>query len=208
MPLEFNVGELSARVRRALGVRGRMPLDIDERAAINIGAMDVDRAPFRADGARFYVSIVQAAVAGQNAHVAIASNNSTQQFTHVIDGAWISNPNAGLIEVDLGWPTALISGFGRSARYPELGDITNLTQPSYQLGPAGTWTLSSAVPLVGTPDVQVLVPPNTTVYVPLEVTLKVPPAGLNQYCAMCFNVNNSIAVSWTGRSFNLQGNGA
>ena len=28
--LEFNVGELASRLRRALGVRGRMPLGLDE----------------------------------------------------------------------------------------------------------------------------------------------------------------------------------
>lgn len=45
--LEFNVGELATRLRKALGVRGRMPLGLDEHVVPVTIAADLSGAPWR-----------------------------------------------------------------------------------------------------------------------------------------------------------------
>lgn len=45
--LDFNVGELAARLRRALGVRGRMPLGLDEHVVPVTLTADVSIPPWR-----------------------------------------------------------------------------------------------------------------------------------------------------------------
>lgn len=83
MSLEFNIGELSARIRRALGSRGRIPLDLDERCTINVQSIDLDRAPWRNDGARWAAWITIGAVPGLFSNLVISSGQSTA--TLVID---------------------------------------------------------------------------------------------------------------------------
>lgn len=83
MSLEFNIGELSARIRRALGSRGRIPLDLDERCTINVQSIDLDRAPWRNDGARWAAWITIGAVPAMFSNIAISAGQSTA--TLVID---------------------------------------------------------------------------------------------------------------------------
>lgn len=45
--LEFNIGELATRLRSALGVRGRMPLGLDEHTIATILTADVSGPPWR-----------------------------------------------------------------------------------------------------------------------------------------------------------------
>jgi len=45
--LEFNVGELATRLRSGLGVRGRIPLGLDEHVVPTVSVADVSGAPFR-----------------------------------------------------------------------------------------------------------------------------------------------------------------
>lgn len=47
--LEFNVGELTTRLRRALGVRGRMPLGLDEHTIAAVITADVTTPPWRSN---------------------------------------------------------------------------------------------------------------------------------------------------------------
>ena len=47
MGLPFNVGELATRLRRGLGVRGRIPLDVDERVIAAAGVSDLTTPPYR-----------------------------------------------------------------------------------------------------------------------------------------------------------------
>lgn len=54
MALEFNVGEFARRLSRALTVRGRMPLDLDERLVPTVLTEDASQAPFRQRGQRWY----------------------------------------------------------------------------------------------------------------------------------------------------------
>lgn len=71
MSLEFNVGEVAQRVRRALAVRGRMPLDLDERCGIQVQGLDADRAPYRGlDGAACY-GVFTAPVGGATQYVGV-----------------------------------------------------------------------------------------------------------------------------------------
>ena len=73
MSLEFNVGELANRVRKALGSRGRIPLDLDERVSLEVVLADLDQAPWRADGARWGQWITLGAVAGNFTDISIAA---------------------------------------------------------------------------------------------------------------------------------------
>lgn len=71
MSLEFNIGEYANRARKALGVRGRIPLDVDERLSFQVALADLDRAPWRQDGARFGVWLQAGAVAANFSNFAI-----------------------------------------------------------------------------------------------------------------------------------------
>lgn len=53
MPLQFNVGELANRVRGFLGVRGRIPLALDEQVVPVVRAGDSTRVPFRLNERRY-----------------------------------------------------------------------------------------------------------------------------------------------------------
>lgn len=75
--LEFNVGEVVTRLRIALGVRGRMPLGLDEVVIPTIRVEDLGRPPFRVQPVEFhgYVAVTTAAAtAGRQARVACALN--------------------------------------------------------------------------------------------------------------------------------------
>jgi len=50
--LEFNVGEIATRLRGALGVRGRIPLGLDEHVVPTVEVGNVSGPPFRRQGVR------------------------------------------------------------------------------------------------------------------------------------------------------------
>jgi hypothetical protein len=54
--LEFNVGELATRLRAALGVRGAMPLGLDEHCIPTVATADVTGPPFRRIPVRFNIT--------------------------------------------------------------------------------------------------------------------------------------------------------
>lgn len=58
MPLEFQVGEVADRLRRGLTVRGRMPLELDERVVPVTLVEDVSLAPWRGEGHAWEVSFL------------------------------------------------------------------------------------------------------------------------------------------------------
>jgi hypothetical protein len=86
MPLDFNVAEMATRMRRALGVRGRMPLTADETTVGVYQLADLEKAPWRNDGRSFRFFNVITPTAGQFASHAI-TNAGTRPF--VIDELYI-----------------------------------------------------------------------------------------------------------------------
>ena len=62
--LEFNVGELASRLRRALGVRGRMPLGLDEHVIPTVHTADLAVPPWRTNPRRIQGSYIVSLGAG------------------------------------------------------------------------------------------------------------------------------------------------
>lgn len=85
--LEFNVGELVTRLRTSLGVRGRMPLGLDEVVIPTTLVEEVNRAPFRVQPIEFhgYWQVQTAAgLAGRGARVACYLPNTPPGVVAVI----------------------------------------------------------------------------------------------------------------------------
>lgn len=85
MPLQFNVGEITERLRRALGTRGKTSYGLDETVVPVSLVMDASRAPYRRDERRWFMRPLSPAVAAQNSRVFL--NNPTNQDM-VID--WVT----------------------------------------------------------------------------------------------------------------------
>jgi len=76
--LEFNVGELATRLRTGLGVRGRMPLGLDEHIVGTTVTADVTGAPWRRSGLQYNgAQLFATANAGERAMVTLQWNRST-----------------------------------------------------------------------------------------------------------------------------------
>jgi len=198
MPLEFNVGEVVDRVRRALGVRGRMPLDMDERLAINVQAVDVDASPFRTTGARFYGRDTITPVAAQfTASLLSFTSGPNPPATHVVDGVWIHNTEATAQAYDIGPGALAATGFNRTLRYPELGAPIGVSGPAQANQYSG-----AANPFTGSViDVSVTIPAGDTLYVPLEVAVFNGPVTAGIYTVCPGTVNAGFRISWTGRTY-------
>jgi hypothetical protein len=79
MPLDFNVAEMATRMRRALGVRGRIPLTADETTVGVYQLADLEKSPWRQAGRSYRCFVNTAPTAGQYGTVAI-TNSGTRPF--------------------------------------------------------------------------------------------------------------------------------
>lgn len=90
MALTFQVGELTARLRRGLILRGRTPFGLDETVVPVVIAADMSQPPYRLDGRSwFYVANSPASV-GNLSYVCLSNNGPTDL---IVD--WISSRTAG-----------------------------------------------------------------------------------------------------------------
>ena len=88
MPLPFGNGELAARARTGLDLRGRIPFALDEVLVPTVSLLELDRAPFRTDGVEWWGSNGRTPAAGQFAQVAVTPGDGAQA---VVDQIIISN---------------------------------------------------------------------------------------------------------------------
>lgn len=206
MPLDFGVGEIASRVRRALTVVGRMPLDLDERLGVQVQAYDVERSPWRSDGARFYGSGTISPIAAQFPYVGLGNVAAGAGAMHVIDGAWVTNINAAILDVAMGWSPNQLTGTLMACRYSELGNplATAFADSQFRAGPANVLGQNTALDLLPVPNIVVSIPANTTMYIPLEETIQIVPGTVNYYVAKGLTLNTGLRVSWTGRSWTRQ----
>lgn len=207
MTIEFNVGELVQRLRRSLVTVGRLPLDLDERCQINVEAFSMDAAPWRSEGARFYRFLNLAPSVGNFSTIACGSGAAGAGAVHVVDGVWITNTEATLGDVQLGIPSFAITGVGQAfCRYYERGDPLGATVPAiaYAPGPAQLTSMHPATSAFAAngADISITIAPNTTVYLPLEVTIQNAATGFIQYAVETGAVNRGLRVAFTGRTFN------
>lgn len=111
--LEFNIGELAARARNLLGVRGRIPFGLDESVVGTVRLADADHAPFRQTGLEFAGSIdaQTSSAAGRYAGVGIFIDDANGQDAFVIERFKVSalnyNATTGAVAA---FPTAWIAG--------------------------------------------------------------------------------------------------
>jgi len=95
--LQFNVGELTARLRRALGTRGKSNFGLDETVVPVVLVGDAQQAPYREDERRWFVRVVVNPVAAQFGRCSL--NNPTNQDM-VLDWATNTSPST-----DVNWGT-------------------------------------------------------------------------------------------------------
>jgi hypothetical protein len=65
MPLDIQTGGFADKIRRALGVRGRMPLRLDETVVPVVNTGTLDQPPYRTDGTDFVCNVDMSAVAAK-----------------------------------------------------------------------------------------------------------------------------------------------
>lgn len=177
MGLDFGVGELAARVRRALSVRGRMPLDLDERLSINVQSIDVGISPWRQDGFGWTLSRTLAAGGAGNAgefDVAINGGSApTPLITTraVVRQLILSNPTAAAL--GYAWiiqPSVTIFGGAQGFAYEKNTPVAaaNVLASIFfgtQLAAGGLlFTADSAAG-------SAIVPPNSSLVVPVDLTV-------------------------------------
>lgn len=208
MSLEFNVGELVTRVRRALAVRGRMPFDLDERAAVQLNVMDLDKAPWRSDGAAWATLATQAASPANNSRVFIGPITGALGppvgARCVIQQLQITNSNGAAITVQWGVPGTGINPGGNLAisleKSVQSGGLTTV-------GVVGVSQAASATAVQQVTNAialgNLIIPPTSSVVIGVELTL------FGQGPALCvetaqLNVNLTVVavgVLWNGEGF-------
>lgn len=90
MPWPLGTGELVARLKRGLGIRGALPLELDESIVPMVQVASLTEAPFRVDPVRFDDFDVVGAVAAQNGFAAIYLNTDDQVLALIerVDAAY------------------------------------------------------------------------------------------------------------------------
>lgn len=78
--LEFNVGELTERIRRAFKIKGRAPLRLDDDCILAAQVFDATRAPYRVAEQKFIQNIPTIGPVGAQTSFANIANNSPQSI--------------------------------------------------------------------------------------------------------------------------------
>lgn len=209
MALPFNVGEISARLRRALSVRGRMPLDLDERVAIQITGLDAAVAPWRQDGCSWQLVRTITAVAAQFPEVTFFNTGpSAVGFTQraTISQLVIANPNAAVMGAC--WQVvATIQGHLVDAWASERNTPTGVGGLAV-IGKSGVSSsvvsaVGNAFPLDGSMGF-VQIPGNDSIVVPVDITL-CPGSGLtiSGIVAAQQLIVTAQGTVWNGEGFAL-----
>jgi hypothetical protein len=101
MPLDIQQGGYADKLRRALGVRGRMPLRLDESVVPVVQVQDLDRPPYRSDAQEFGTNVFATGMAAVFNFGAIGLATS-QPGAIVVDGLWVTSGAADAYSVVIG----------------------------------------------------------------------------------------------------------
>jgi hypothetical protein len=199
--LEFNVGELAQRVRRLLSVRGRMPLDLDERCSINVQSMDCGTAPWRSDGSEFSGNVGNNAQPGNVINAQFAVNGAGPVQTRAVVRQFIfSNRNAA--PLCYLWQMIVDTAVkGNPVWQTEARASYQATALTYS---ALKWTTASnAAPVVsfGSATGGVVVPANSSIVVPVTIVI----AGGYSLQIEQQTVNSEFFVTVQGETWNGEG---
>lgn len=63
--LDFNISELTTRLRAGLAVKGRMPMALEDMIAPTAQVINLDRPPYRKDGLFYQLTVIGGPTAGQ-----------------------------------------------------------------------------------------------------------------------------------------------
>lgn len=158
-------------MRRGFGIRGGIATQLDETVVPTCSVLNLDGAPFRTNGQAFSVGAETAALAANFSSVTLNNDaNISEAFKVVLQAIIVTNPNAGAATFLLGF-SGVRSAFriGRTQEFLELA-TGNLSDAMGQLA------LSAGSAQLGAPGIsfsqfQVIVPGNSSLLVPLDITL-------------------------------------
>lgn len=102
MPLQIQLGELADRLRRALLVKGRLPLALDETVVPVVSLGDASQAPYAKDPALGSSRHTRAALAANFSHIGWQAAVGS---ILCVDSVLISNPNAAPSTIRVGITT-------------------------------------------------------------------------------------------------------
>jgi hypothetical protein len=92
MPLDIQSGSLADRIRRALGLRGRMPLKLDETVVPTVETASLTLPPYRgADAMDFSTNVFLAAAGAGRYSFGGVGLSVDQPGAIVIDGIWVTS---------------------------------------------------------------------------------------------------------------------
>lgn len=171
MALIFGSGEPIDRLRRAFDVKGKVNLAVDETIVPIILLQDASRPPFRKTGLRWWAPQVVASVVGELARYRVFHTFDSDQL---IDQIILCNLMGFRNDFTIGHGPFGVAVASR-ARTTENVNIGNLggiiSKPTFIQSFADSVTPAS----IGSPLLEVSVPPNDSLIVPVEIVL--PAAG-------------------------------
>ena len=121
MPLVIQASEISDRLRRFLGVRGRVPIGLDETMVAMVLEADLSQAPYRQEGLSGDMHVAKGAVAAEFSY--IFWGPALAACTLIVDRLIITNVNATTQLLQIGYqdtvggvaqPTTAFSGEQRT----------------------------------------------------------------------------------------------
>lgn len=194
MTIDLQNADLTALVRQRLGIRGGVTMALDETIAPVAVVLELDRAPWRINGYRFWGMGITAAVAAQFGNCQCGIPSPSPGIIGVIDEIVITNPTAAVHFYNIALTNGL-QGFFRAdpISAPELGDAV-LPNPGTPVRIGGS-TTAAAILAAGTIWRQQYVPITSTVSIPVEIAIK-PGTVLLVEDGI---VNSSVVVHFGGR---------
>lgn len=130
MALIFGSGEPTSRLRRALDVKGKVNLGLDETVVPVVVVGEYQNAPFRTSGVQFFGALRVAGVAATSSRVRL---NNLTDVDAVIRRIWLSNPVSAFQVFHIGTGPVGVAG-GSNVFTTERVDTFVLGTPSRQLG--------------------------------------------------------------------------
>lgn len=135
--IDLGTGEIANRLRRALFVRGRIPMKLDESALVPAAKVfDATRAPFRRRGIQGFGSLITTASVGNLSVVRLSPLGARETAEGEVRGCEVQgytivNPNAATMPVTVGFDAGL--GVGTSNVFSGEAGLSGALDPSVPL---------------------------------------------------------------------------
>jgi hypothetical protein len=188
--------EMAELLMRSLSLKGNLPQYLEGEFSPSVTVADLTSTPYLwlRRASRWRIGLAQAAVAAQVSIFAFVSNIADRSVLALLESLTLDNTTAGAIAYQYGVSLAGTGGVASAAVGTFCDDRQQGTGAQYR-GGVGT---NAAAPLGGNPPT-VIVPPNSSVIVPLGDVLTARDNGVfaSAFIVQTTAVNTALRVSLT-----------